>query len=475
MRKIPELLLQTEDAATSIRPRVLKVSNDTLVDNGDGTASITTGGGGGGGSFSGASVYRTGAALSVSSGTDTFVSYTTENYDVGDLWNISDPTRLTAPSTGYYRISGVVEWSGNTTGYRMGNLYVNGVYKLVLFAEQPSVSGGFSVTSFSVALSLTAADYVELSLWQNSGSTLTMISGATENVFEMESVSASGSSGTVTSVALTVPAELSVSGSPVTTTGTLAVTKATQNANKVWAGPTNGADAQPAFRALVAADIPAIAESGVTSLTTDLTAKTVKATLTAKGSIYAASAASTPAELVVGSDGQVLTADSGETTGVKWATPASGSGYSGYINIQDQKTQNTAGGTFTSGAWQTRVLNTEVADTGSHAAIASNQITLLAGTYQFEISVPARGVDRHQARLQNITDTTTAQMGQSGYSPASGDGDTMTLSISGRMTIAGTKVFEVQHRCATTANTNGFGVEANLGTEIYTVARFWRE
>lgn len=63
--------------------------------------------------------------------------------------------------------------------------------------------------------------------------------------------------GTVTSVALSVPAELSVSGSPVTTAGTLAVTKATQSANQVWAGPTSGSAAQPAFRALVAADIPA--------------------------------------------------------------------------------------------------------------------------------------------------------------------------------------------------------------------------
>lgn len=64
-------------------------------------------------------------------------------------------------------------------------------------------------------------------------------------------------SGTVTSVAMTVPAELSVAGSPVTTTGTLAVTKATQTANTVWAGPTSGGAAQPAFRALVAADLPA--------------------------------------------------------------------------------------------------------------------------------------------------------------------------------------------------------------------------
>lgn len=63
--------------------------------------------------------------------------------------------------------------------------------------------------------------------------------------------------GTVSSVALTMPAEFSVSGSPVTGAGTLAVSKANQNANQVYAGPTSGG-AAPTFRSLVSADIPAI-------------------------------------------------------------------------------------------------------------------------------------------------------------------------------------------------------------------------
>lgn len=73
--------------------------------------------------------------------------------------------------------------------------------------------------------------------------------------------------GTVTSVGLSSPAEFSVSGSPVTGSGTLTFSKATQAANKVWAGPTTGADAQPTFRSLVAADIPALSYGTVTSVT----------------------------------------------------------------------------------------------------------------------------------------------------------------------------------------------------------------
>lgn len=59
----------------------------------------------------------------------------------------------------------------------------------------------------------------------------------------------------VSSVGLTMPAEFGVSGSPITTSGTLAVSKASQAANQVYAGPASGAAAQPGFRALVPADL----------------------------------------------------------------------------------------------------------------------------------------------------------------------------------------------------------------------------
>lgn len=62
--------------------------------------------------------------------------------------------------------------------------------------------------------------------------------------------------GTVTSVALALPGIFTVSGSPVTTTGTLTGALATQAANLVLAGPTSGGAATPTFRALVNADLP---------------------------------------------------------------------------------------------------------------------------------------------------------------------------------------------------------------------------
>lgn len=68
--------------------------------------------------------------------------------------------------------------------------------------------------------------------------------------------SGGGGGGGVSSVALAMPAEFSVAGSPVTSSGTLTVTKASQAQNAVFAGPSTGGAGTPTFRALTTADMP---------------------------------------------------------------------------------------------------------------------------------------------------------------------------------------------------------------------------
>lgn len=57
-------------------------------------------------------------------------------------------------------------------------------------------------------------------------------------------------SGSVTSVALTMPPEFTVTGSPIIDSGTFAVDKVNQNALTVYAGPVSGPAAAPTFKDL---------------------------------------------------------------------------------------------------------------------------------------------------------------------------------------------------------------------------------
>ena len=110
--------------------------------------------------------------------------------------------------------------------------------------------------------------------------------------------------------------------------------------------------------------------------------------VTAKGDIYTASAANTPANLAVGSDGsilvansaastglsyqsigtngQVLTVDTTQATKMKWATPASGSTFSGC------SAQNSAALTINSATWTAITLNSEEFDTDNYHDTSTN-------------------------------------------------------------------------------------------------------
>lgn len=148
----------------------------------------------------------------------------------------------------------------------------------------------------------------------------------------------------------------------------------------------------------------------------------------------------------------------------------------GYLLIVDEKASNTAGGTFTSGAWQTRDLNTVKTARRIAASLNSNQILLEAGLYHCRISCPAHRVDRHKARLRNVTDGSDLLYGTSEYAGSTGAYGQSVSIITGWLDLTSPKLLEVQHRCETTLATNGFGVPSGFGVpEIYTVAEFWKQ
>ena len=147
-----------------------------------------------------------------------------------------------------------------------------------------------------------------------------------------------------------------------------------------------------------------------------------------------------------------------------------------YAIICDQKDKDTDGGTFTLGAFRTRDLNTEIADPDGIVSIASNQFTLGAGDYLIEASAPGYKVNRHVLRLQNITASTTVQMGTMEYA-TSGSSVGNRAFVFARVSLTASTILRYQHRSQSTLATQGFGIRSTFTdvNSIYTVVKIYKE
>lgn len=144
--------------------------------------------------------------------------------------------------------------------------------------------------------------------------------------------------------------------------------------------------------------------------------------------------------------------------------------YNAYILVRDEKASNTDGGTFTSGAWRTRTLNTIVHDDTGLVTLSSNQVTLPAGTYIFSGRAQAVSVAQNYIKLVNVTDTDTVGNGAGSFA------DHNDPAIHGSFTITASKAFELQHRCQTTKTDNGFGTRSVFAVdkEVFAEVMFWK-
>lgn len=138
--------------------------------------------------------------------------------------------------------------------------------------------------------------------------------------------------------------------------------------------------------------------------------------------------------------------------------------------IADHKAQNTGGGTFTTGGWRTRDLNTEVSDANALVTISSNLFTPIAGTYLLIARAPAAHdqLTRHRARLYNSTQASQVLIGSTVQMYATTGSNQSDTWVMGSFTANGTDAYSIEHYCTTGVGTPNFGFASNITTEVYT-------
>lgn len=150
-------------------------------------------------------------------------------------------------------------------------------------------------------------------------------------------------------------------------------------------------------------------------------------------------------------------------------------GFLFYALYQHQLASGSFAGTFTTGAWRTVPLNTEVADTGGDGTLAANQVLLKSGTYRARWRSCGYQVGDFQSRLFNV-DTGTTIASASNARSAVAD-STPTYSIGeARFTLSADQTIRIEARCGATKITDGFGTTNSTGdTEVWASLELQKE
>jgi hypothetical protein len=221
----------------------------------------------------------------------------------------------------------------------------------------------------------------------------------------------------VTSVGLALPAELTVSNSPVTSTGTLTAAWASQAANKIFASP-DGAAGTPTFRDMTANDVPNLDASKIATGTLGVTRGGTGSTSFTGNAIITSNAAGTALTSQTLTDGQILIGSTGSAPVA--ATLTAGNG----ISITN------AGGSITIGANTNATNKARVTLSTSAVTYTANAAPAgftLSATSVINITVMEAGGYPVNATVTNINTTNnTFDFVISGY-PTSGSSALITF------------------------------------------------
>ena len=143
-------------------------------------------------------------------------------------------------------------------------------------------------------------------------------------------------------------------------------------------------------------------------------------------------------------------------------SPASSHGSSAvaasFAIVRDVKASGSNSGTPTANVWNTRDLNTVIVDAASIVSLASNQITIAAGSYYVEAIAAALYADRQRLRVRDITNSADLAEGVNAFFTSQGG---LTL-CRGAFTVAGTTVIELQEYMTNSLGANGFGTSFSV-------------
>lgn len=131
----------------------------------------------GGSTNRGARVYRS-AALSLANGGQTPIAFDAETFDTNTLHDTStNPERVILNTVGKWLVTWQAAYSGNATGFRNADLYLNG--SIHCSRSIPTWSGGTCMVGGSDIINAAAiTDYVTLSPYQDSGGSLAFTVGS---------------------------------------------------------------------------------------------------------------------------------------------------------------------------------------------------------------------------------------------------------------------------------------------------------
>ena len=143
------------------------------------------------------------------------------------------------------------------------------------------------------------------------------------------------------------------------------------------------------------------------------------------------------------------------------------------LNVRDEKSSGTSGGSSSSGSFFARTLNTVVTNEISGASLSSNQITLPSGTYYIDATCQYFESQSSRTKLRNITDSSDTLIGSTEFTSVNFEGY-LGSQLSGRFTIGATKTFEFQQRVQT-SNSQGLGIASGFSlTEVYANVMIWK-